>query len=170
MAKNIIYSKKGNVILMILPIGIMLLIIVLVIIILLYIQISVQIFDMKSNLFYLVQSSINMENFEKIAYRDYSLNTNIIKENLNILLEKNYLSYSNKKVGIVKIRCKDIKVISSKEEVIKHTKKIYNAPVICINVEFKFNPIISFLGREINLNMHDDIKLSLLEFERFGGI
>ena len=150
--------------LMILPIGIIILVIVLIAVIFLYVQISVQIFDMKSNIFYLAESSIDAADIEKMAYRDYELNMLAIKQNIDMLLEKNYL-YNKNTVGITDIKCTGIKIISSTPEILKHTNKVCDAPVICVTLEVTFNPLISFLGREIKLNIHDDFKLSLLEFK-----
>ena len=164
MARRMMSNKRGNVMLIIFPIGVTILIVILIAVIFLYIQIAVQIYDVKSNIFYLVQSSIDKEGFEKMAYRDYMLNSENIKKNLNDLLAQNYLNVDNRRVGIIDIKCNKISIFDAKEKVISHTKNTYNVPIICVNIEIKFTPIISFLGKEIKFNIHDDIKLSLLEF------
>ena len=69
-----------------------------------------------------------------------------------------------KSKGIVDIECYEVEVISENIQVINHTKNNYNVPVICVKYKIKFNPLISLLGRELEIKMHDDIKLSLLEF------
>ena len=164
MDRTVTVNKNGNIMLVFLPIAGVLIIIILTSLIFLYIQISVQIYGIKSNIFYLVQSSIINEDFQKMAYRDYSLDTSNILENLNTLLQRNYLKVDNKKVGIVSVKCTNVTVLTEKDDVVKHTKGKYKVPIICVNINIKFTPIMSFLGREIKFNIHDDIKLSLLEF------
>ncbi len=157
-------KRSGNITLMTLPIGIIILLAILIAIVFMYAQISIQIYEVKSNLFYLAHSSIGQENFESMAYRDYNLNLNYIKDTLDELLKKNYLKYTDNRKGIVDIKCDDVRIIIPKIEVIKHTRNKYNSPILCIKVQILFNPLVSILGREIPIIIHDDIKISLLEF------
>lgn len=160
-----IKTKNGNVTLMIFPIGIMILIVILVSIAFLYIQITVQIYEIKSNLFYIVSSSFTQADIEKLAYRDYSLSLSDLKTNLNDLLKENYLAKNGGK-GIVDIHCKNIKLLRSDIEVLEHTENKYATPIICVNIKVVFTPIISLLGNKIDLSIHDDIKINLLEFAK----
>ena len=130
-----------------------------------YFQISIFLYDAKLNTFYIVQSSLTKEDHNNTVYRDYTLNTKTLKDNINNLYEKNYLANKNKTKGIVHIECHDLNVISKKSLILNHTNNKYNVPVICVKYKIKFNPLISLLGDEIEIKMHDDIKLSLLEFK-----
>ena len=156
--------KRGNATTMLLPIIFMILIAIIVAFVFVYIQISIYLYDVKLNVFYIVQSSIAKEDYENLVFRDYTLNEDKIKDNINNLFERNYLSVSEKKKGIVDIKCLELKIIKNKSDIIEHTKNKYNVPVICAKYKVVFNPLISILGNEIEVNMHDDIKLSLLEF------
>lgn len=155
--------KKGNVTLMLFPIGVMLLITILISIAFLYIQVIVRIHDIKTNLFYIVSSSIQEDILGNLAYRDYTFDSEIINEKINILLHKNYLKedYSN---GLIDIECEGANLIKNKDDIIKHTNGKYTAPIICVNIRVVFRPIISIIGDRINIKIHDDIKFNLLEF------
>jgi len=155
--------KRGNVSLMLFPIGIMILIAILVAIIFLYIQIVVQIYEVKSNLFYIVSSSIAKEDAENLAYRDYTLDIDKMQLNVDKLLKDNYLRDKSGR-GIINIQCENIKVMKKETLVVQHTKNKYNTPIICISVRITFRPIISLLGEKVEFNIHDDVKISLLEF------
>lgn len=142
----------------------MIIISVIVALVFVYIQISIYLYDVKLNMFYIVQSSISKEDYQNIVFRDYTLNEDVLKENINRLFQKNYLEPKRSNKGIVNVECYEVKVINTKSEVIKHTKNKYDVPVICIRLKVIFNPLISVLGNEIEIKIHDDIKLSLLEF------
>lgn len=157
--------KRGNATTMILPIIFMMLIVIIVAFVFIYIQISIYLYDVKLNTFYIVQSSIAKEDYENLVFRDYTLNEDRIKDNINSLFERNYLRVSEKKKGIVDIECIQLKIIKNKSEVIEHTKNKYYVPVICIKYRLVFNPLLSVLGNDIEVDMHDDIKLSLLKFD-----
>ena len=157
-------TKSGNISLMILTTGFILLIIMLIVIIVTYIQVTVQIYDIKSNIFYVAQSSIRGKNMDKMAYNDYTLDKSDIKENINLLLKNNYMKNTNKK-GIVNIYCYDVNVIYSSENSLVHTKGKYDKPILCIRLKVIFRPIISMVKKEAEIMLHDDIKISLLEFK-----
>lgn len=159
-----IKNKKGNATTMLLPIIFMILIAMIVAFVFVYIQISIYLYDVKLNTFYIVQSSISKEDYDNLVFRDYTLNEAKLKDSINDLFERNYLNIKNKKKGIVDIECLELGVIKSQSEIIEHTKNKYNIPVLCIKYRIKFNPLLSILGDEIKVDMHDDIKLSLLEF------
>lgn len=149
---------------MIFPIGIMVLIIIVVAIVFLYIQIVVQIYEVKSNLFYMVSSSISDKDMENLAYRDYSFNVDEVQINVDKLLKKNYLKQNNV-TGIIDIECKEIKLVKDENQVGVHTNKVYKVPILCVNVNVTFKPIISLIANKVNFEIHDDIKINLLEFE-----
>lgn len=159
-----IKKKKGNVTTFLLPIVFMLLIEIIVALIFIYIQISICLYEVKLNTFYVIQSSMNKEDYENIVYRNYKLNEKELKRNINNLLEENYLYKKQKRKGIVDIECCEASVINNRLEIVKHTKDKYKVPIICVKLKIIFKPLISVLGNEIEIKMHDDIKLSLLEF------
>lgn len=130
-----------------------------------YIQISICLYDVKLNTFHIVQSSISKKDYEEMAYRDYTLDKKTLKNNVNTLFKQNYLNNKENTKGIVDIECYEVSSYSNKLQVQIHTKNKYNVPVICIKYKVKFSPLISVLGDEIEIKMHDDIKLSLLEFK-----
>lgn len=157
--------KKGNITTILLPIMFMILIAIIIATVFVYIQISIYLYDVKLNTFYIVQSSISKEDYENMAYREYKLNEPVLKKQINMLFEKNYLVNKNKKKGIVNIECSEVKVIDKSVDVLRHTKGKYKVPIICVKYKVTFNPLISLLGKEIEVKMHADIKLSLLEFK-----
>ena len=156
--------KSGNVTLMIFPIGLMVLIIILVAVAFVYIQIIVKIHDIKSNLFYIVSSSIHEDTLEGLACRDYLINEDNIRERINFLLMRNYIN-ENSNNGIITIKCEEVKLVKNEGAVIKRTNGKYKEPIICVNIGVSFKPIISTIGDKVNIKIHDDIKFNLLEFE-----
>lgn len=162
---GLIKAKRGNVTTILLPLMFMIFISLIIVTIFVYFQISIYLYDVKLNTFYIVQSSITEKDYQDMAYGDYTLNTKTLKGNINNLYKKNYLSSKEKTNGIVDIECYEVKVISQKLQLLSHTKNKYGVPVICVKYKIKFNPLISLLGKEIEIKMHDDIKLSLLDFK-----
>ena len=160
-----IKAKRGNITAILLPIMFMIFISIIIAIVFVYFQISISLYDIKLNTFYIVQSSISKADYNNIAYRDYSLNIKTLKNNINNLYKQNYLFNEDKTKGIVDVECYKLEVISKKLLVLNHTKNQYSVPVICVKYKIKFNPLISILGTRIEIKMHDDIKLSLLEFK-----
>lgn len=159
-----IRNKNGNATTFLIPIMFMILIAIIIALVFVYIQISICLYDVKLNTFYIVQSSISESDYENMVYRDYTLNKKALKKNINNLFEKNYLNIKEKTKGIISIECYEVDVISNKSEILKHTQNRYKVPVICMRLKIIFNPLISVLGNNIEIKMHDDIKLSLLEF------
>lgn len=157
--------KHGNFTTILLPIMFMILIAIIIATIFVYIQISIYIYDVKLNTFYIVQSSISKEDYENMAYREYKLNEIALKEQINILFKKNYLINKDKKKGVVNIECDEVKVYDKNIDVVSHTNGKYKVPIICVKYKVTFNPLISLLGKDVEIKMHDDIKLSLLEFK-----
>ncbi len=155
--------RKGNITTMLFPIVFMILIAIIIAFIFVYVQICIYLYDIKLNTFYIVKSSISKSDYDNIAYRDYSLDENKLKNNINQLFKENYANL-NKKTGIVNVESTQVTVIKNNIEVSKHTKNIYKVPVICVKYEVTFTPLISILGKEVKINMHDDVKLTLLEF------
>jgi len=164
-SSGLIKSKKGNITTILLPIMFMIFTSIIIATIFVYIQISIYLYDVKLNTFYIVQSSISKKNYENIAYREFILDKKTLKNNINTLFELNYLNNKKKSKGIVDIECYEVNSITNRFQVQIHTKNKYNVPVICIKYKIKFRPLISILGNEIEIKMHDDIKLSLLEFK-----
>lgn len=162
---GLIKAKRGNVTAILLPIMFMIFISIIIATIFVYFQISISLYDVKLSTFYIVQSSITKEGYSNMAYGDYTIATKTIKSNINNLYSKNYLEGKNKTKGIVDIECYEVSVITTKTLVSNHTNNQYNVPVICVKYKIKFNPLISLLGNEIEIKMHDDIKLSILEFK-----
>ncbi len=155
--------KRGNITLMLFPIGVMLLIIILISIAFLYIQIIVKIHDIKSNLFYIVSSSVQKDTLENLSYREYLIDSEKIKEKINFLLNKNYLK-ENTNNGIIAIECEEVRLVKNEGDTIKHTNGKYNFPIICVNIRVEFKPVISIIGDRLNIKIHEDIKFNLLEF------
>lgn len=160
-----IKTKRGNITVILLPIMFMIFISIIIATIFVYFQIAISLYDVKLNTFYIVQSSITDKDYGDMAYGDYTVNIKTLKNNINNLYKKNYLVTESKTKGIVDIECYKIEVISKKLLVLNHTKSRYDVPVICVKYKIKFNPLISLLGKEIEIKIHDDIKISLLEFK-----
>lgn len=157
-------SRKGNICIIILPILMLIFIVIIATLIITYIQISTQLYDVKLSLDNIVMSSLSNDDLDNISYRDYNINENVLKNNIESLLEKNYLKKESKKTGITKIWCDDVRVLNINNQILKHGKYTYEVPVICVNIKLKFSPIISLLGKDKEVTIHSDIKLSLLEF------
>lgn len=157
-------NRSGNICIVILPTMMLLFTVIIITAIVTYIQISIQLYDIKLSVNNIVMSCLTNDDLENISYRDYSINENILKENIERLLEKNYVKEGNKKTGVVQIWCEDVKVLNTNLHNITHGKVNYKTPIICTNIKLKFSPIISFIGKEIVVTLHTDVKLSLLEF------
>lgn len=162
---GLIKAKQGNITSILLPIMFMIFISIIIATIFVYFQISIFLYDVKLNTFYIVQSSISDNDYMDLAYGDYTLNIKTLESNINNLYKQNYLESKNKTKGIVDINCYKVEVISKNLLTLFHTKSKYSVPIICVKYKIKFNPLISILGTEIEIKMHDDIKLSLLEFD-----
>lgn len=160
-----IKRKRGNIISILLPIMFIIFIAIIVVTIFLFFQISIFLYDVKLNTFYIVQSSLSKGDYNNIVYGDYTLDEKTLKGNINNLYAKNYLVNKNKTKGIVNIECYEAKIIERISKVRSHTNKRYNVPVICVKYKIDFIPLITLLKDEIEIKMHDDIKLSLLEFK-----
>lgn len=165
LRNGLIKKKRGNITAILLPIMFMIFISIIIATIFVYFQISISLHDIKLNTFYILQTSISKEDYDNMAYADYTINTKTLKNNINDLYNKNYLVNEKKTKGVIDINCYQVKVISKRTQVMSHTKGRYKVPVICIKYKVKFNPLISLLGSDIEIKMHDDIKLSLLEFK-----
>lgn len=157
-------NKSGNICIIILPTMMLMFTVIIITAIVTYIQISTQLYDIKLSIDNMVMSCLTNEDFENISYRDYKINENLLKENIEYLLEKNYVKEGNKKTGVVQIWCEDVKVLNTNLQNINHGKVHYDTPIICTNIKLKFSPIISLIGKEKIVTLHTDVKLSLLEF------
>jgi len=102
---GLIKTRRGNVTAILLPIMFMILISIIIATIFVYFQISISLYDVKLNTFYMVQSSITGKDYNDMAYRDYTLNTKTLMNNINNLYKKNYLESKNKTKDIIDIEC-----------------------------------------------------------------
>ena len=158
-------SKKGSICMLILPVALLVMLVIVITIIVTYFQISTQIYDVKMNVFNIVIAVTTSNDFENISYRDYSINENIMKKNIEEMLNKNYIKDTNKKRGVVKISCDEVKILNKASQIITHKGIVSKTPIVCVNTRIEFCPIISLLGRNKEVMVHSDVKLSLLEFD-----
>ena len=149
---------------LILPVALLVMLVIVITIIVTCFQISVQIYDVKMSIFNIVMAVISSDDIENISYRDYSINENIMKKNIEEMLNRNYIKNTNKKSGIVKISCDEVKILNKNSRDIVHKGIISITPIVCVNTRIEFCPIISLLGKNKEVIIHSDVKLSLLEF------
>ena len=111
-----IKAKRGNITSILLPIMFMIFISIIVSIIFVYFQISISLYDVKLNTFYIVQSSISKEDYDDIVYGDYTLSIKILKDNINTLYEKIYserpASYTTKAINLYSEPNKNSKTVA----------------------------------------------------------
>lgn len=157
-------SKKGSICMLILPVALLVMLVVIITVVVTYFQISTQIYDVKMSIFNIVMAVTTSNDFENISYRDYSINKNIMKKNIEEMLNKNYIKNTNKKSGIVKISCDEVRILNKVSQIVTHKGIVSKTPIVCVNTRIEFCPIISLLGRNKEVMVHSDVKLSLLEF------
>lgn len=158
-------SKKGSICMLILPVALLVMLVVIITVVVTYFQISTQIYDVKMSIFNIVMAVTTSNDFENISYRDYSINENIMKKNIEEMLNKNYIKNTNKKSGIVKISCDEVRILNKVSQIVTHKGIVSKTPIVCVNTRIEFCPIISLLGRNKEVMVHSDVKLSLLEFD-----
>lgn len=159
-------SIRGNISVIFLSLGVWYIILILFITAMLYTQINIVIYNIKSDLFYIVQNSLNRQIQETLAYSDYVFNKEEIKEHVETILKMNYIDGSNSKKG----KTSNIKEIEAKEisllypgEVVNGCNTLGDKIRIHIKIKIVYVPIVTLLGGEKEIYLHDDIKMELLK-------
>ncbi|MDD3303456.1 MAG: hypothetical protein PHP54_00890 [Clostridia bacterium] len=119
-----IHNKKGNIELVFLSIIFTILIIILMSFYFLSMQINAQVYPIKQDLFYLVQNSYLSMDIEELAYNNYIIDEDILRNKIQNLISKNHknvviesLQY-DQRINKVKIRIKvTIKPIILKKQI-----------------------------------------------------
>lgn len=136
-------SKKGSVEIIILTLTIIFMFIILTITFLLYIQINSCVYNVKSDLFYISQNAVLAVNYDELAYSNYEINDEKLKEKIATLLHLNYPNY-NFNVNEIKYEC------------------LSNSVLIDIDLHIKPIALRNIIG-DITLKIKDNVKLKLME-------
>ena len=136
-------NKRGSIEIFILSITIIFMVIILTITFLLYIQINSCIYNVKTDLFYIAQNAILAVNYDELAYSNYEINDEMLKEKITTLLHLNYPNYN---FNVNEIRY----------------EHLTSSVLIDINLQIKPIALRNLIG-DITLKIKDNVKLKLME-------
>lgn len=133
--------KKGNIEVTFLSMIFVFLIIVLMIVYFLHMQINLQIYPIKQDIFYIVQNSYFSMDINELAFNNYVVDEKILKEKIQNLININYDN-----------------VVIEQLEFDKNIKKVK------IKLKVSVSPIIlkNYIG-DINIMVYDEIKLKTMD-------
>ena len=133
--------KKGNIEVTFLSMIFVFLIIVLMTVYFLHMQINLQIYPIKQDIFYIVQNSYFSMDINELAFNNYVVDENILKEKIQNLININYDN-----------------VLIEQLEFDKNIKKVK------IKLKVSVSPIIlkNYIG-DINIIIYDEIKLKTMD-------
>lgn len=129
-----------------------------------YTQVLNTVMNIKSDLYYITQNGIIANNKEELALNNYLTDNTTLKSTIENILKRNYV----KNEGSVKsIIVKNAQIYTNEEEIFIHTLGRYKKPIIHIEIEIAFIPLIKLpnLNSIYKINIHEDVKISLLEYE-----
>ena len=132
--------KKGNIEVTFLSMIFVFLIIVLMTVYFLHMQINLQIYPIKQDIFYIVQNSYFSMDINELAFNNYVVDEKILKEKIQNLININYDN-----------------VVIEQLEFDKNIKKVK------IKLKVSVSPIIlkNYIG-DINIIIYDEIKLKTM--------
>lgn len=133
--------KKGNIEVTFLSMIFVFLIIVLMTVYFLHMQINLQIYPIKQDIFYIVQNSYFFMDINELAFNNYVVDEKILKEKIQNLININYDN-----------------VVIEQLEFDKNIKKVK------IKLKVSVSPIIlkNYIG-DINIIIYDEIKLKTMD-------
>ncbi len=133
--------KKGNIEVTFLSMIFVFLIIVLMTVYFLHMQINLQIYPIKQDIFYIVQNSYFFMDINELAFNNYVVDEKILKEKIQNLININYDN-----------------VVIEQLEFDKNIKKVK------IKLKVSVSPIIlkNYIG-DINIMVYDEIKLKTMD-------
>lgn len=133
--------KKGNIEVTFLSMIFVFLIIVLMTVYFLHMQINLQIYPIKQDIFYIVQNSYFSMDINELAFNNYVVDEKILKEKIQNLININYDN-----------------VVIEQLEFDKNIKKVK------IKLKVSVSPIIlkNYIG-DINIMIYDEIKLKTMD-------
>lgn len=133
--------KKGNIEVTFLSMIFVFLIIVLMTVYFLHMQINLQIYPIKQDIFYIVQNSYFSMDINELAFNNYVVDEKILKEKIQNLININYDN-----------------VVIKQLEFDKNIKKVK------IKLKVSVSPIIlkNYIG-DINIMVYDEIKLKTMD-------
>lgn len=133
--------KKGNIEVTFLSMIFVFLIIVLMTVYFLHMQINLQIYPIKQDVFYIVQNSYFSMDINELAFNNYIVDEKILKEKIQNLININYDN-----------------VVIEQLEFDKNIKKVK------IKLKVSVSPIIlkNYIG-DINIMVYDEIKLKTMD-------
>ena len=133
--------KKGNIEVTFLSMIFVFLIIVLMTVYFLHMQINLQIYPIKQDIFYIVQNSYFSMDINELAFNNYVVDEKILKEKIKNLININYDN-----------------VVIEQLEFDKNIKKVK------IKLKVSVSPIIlkNYIG-DINIMVYDEIKLKTMD-------
>lgn len=133
--------KKGNIEVTFLSMIFVFLIIVLMTVYFLHMQINLQIYPIKQDIFYIVQNSYFSMDINELAFNNYVVDEKILKEKIQNLININYDN-----------------IVIEQLEFDKNIKKVK------IKLKVSVSPIIlkNYIG-DINIIIYDEIKLKTMD-------
>lgn len=155
-------KRRNGAIIAIFPIFTLIIVVILLAIVLIYVQVTSTILSIKTDLLYILKNSIIAYNSYELSYEEYQVDEVALRNTIYTILRNNYVSEGS----LVKsIEIKELYVYNG-QEADEHTDGRYKVPIVHIKVEVKFSPIIKLANDKENYNilMHEDIKLTLLEY------
>lgn len=134
-------NKRGNIEVIFLVVIFLIFIVILMIIYFLYMQINIQIFPLKQDIFFIVQNAYFSINMEELAYNNYLVDEVILKDKIQNLISINYNN-----------------VFIEKLSYDKYVNKVK------INLKVDIYPIIlkKFIGK-FSINIYDEVKLKTMD-------
>lgn len=134
-------NKRGNIEVIFLVVIFLIFIVILMIIYFLYMQINIQIFPLKQDIFFIVQNAYFSINMEELAYNNYLVDEVILKNKIQNLISINYNN-----------------VFIEKLSYDKYVNKVK------INLKVDIYPIIleKFIGK-FSVNIYDEVKLKTMD-------
>ncbi len=161
--------KKGNIVLALFPLFTILLICVLFIVAIIYSQVIIGIVNIKSDLFYIVQNSIMKINKEALSYGQYIINEVELKDEIENLIIKNYMTdkngmLANRSVGVLKVSVDEVNYYTSESQILNHTAGTKKEPFVHIVLTVKTRLAINLgIKDTYDTKIHEDIKLTRLK-------
>lgn len=136
-------NKKGSIVLIFLSLTFIIFIIFFSIIYILYIQINIQTYKVKQDIFYIVQNAYISLNQDNLQYYNYKINSDILNQKIASIIKLNY---------------------AKENVVIKELKYNEKNNKVHIELILKVKPL-AFLEviKEANIILKEDVKLKNME-------
>lgn len=153
-------GKKGAILITLFVLVILIILTWLLVIMVQYFLINNTLSDIRVNLFYIVQNAL-MAYSSELNLDVYNISSSTLSEIIVELINKNHVE-NNK--NIKKINIQEIGLCDGMGQCFEHTDSNMNVPYIHIKLKVDFLPIINLRNINLSYGIHEDIKLSLMEY------